>query len=425
MARIEDIELATVCLSMTATSAALSNLVSMVISLVTNVAATALLLRAYKAWKFKPLLAAVIGFLFLVASPAFDISCRFQPPTAGEWVGHLMRISGMVFYVGSYLVLYGLLSTQPRPPVARLLAYAFVYGAMCLAYLLPEWNLAVYDPLTGMWYTNPLNYVVFGALMALTVLPTIDILALTIRRLRAPFMNERSRGAVLLLLAGVFLPMFGSSVPYLLPIEGFPSIIVANITLAVGFVLFASSLAIDPLVLAFSKAVLNQVVMTRADKGDLVIAGYSWTRQQTEVILSTQLLTAITKILETQIDAGGGKKELQDVHLDQMDVLIEKNQRFTAYLIVKGSDAICRIGLKRLLARFDELYGGREGIKAHEMVGEEEFLPLIQGIFTFVATPAPVPPRAGRDSRDNSQKSWTNVDTSTGSHANQPGRIPG
>ncbi|MBN2152010.1 MAG: hypothetical protein JW839_11220, partial [Candidatus Lokiarchaeota archaeon] len=28
-------------------------------------------------------------------------------------------------------------------------------------------------------------------------------------------------------------------------------------------------------------------------------------------------------------------------------------------------------------------------------------------------------------SRDNSQKSWTNVDTSTGSHANQPGRIPG
>nr|MDO8085037.1 hypothetical protein [Candidatus Sigynarchaeum springense] len=380
---------------MITTSAALSNFVSMIVSLVTNVAASSLLLRTYKAWKFKPLLAAGVGFFFLVASPVFDIFSRFQPLNAGDWIGDLMRTSGMLFYVGSYLVLYGLLSTQPNLPVARLLAYAFVYGAMCQAYMLPEWNLAVYDPLTEMWYTHPLNYVVFGALMVLTVLPTIDMLVLIVRRLRAPFMNARSRGSVLLLLAGVFLPLFGSSVPYLLPIEMFPSIIVANITLAVGFVLFALSLAIDPLVLAFSKAVLKQVVMTRADKGDIVIAGFSWTRQQTEVILSTQLLTAITKILETQIDAGGGKKDLQDMHLDQMDVLIEKNPRFTAYLIVKDSDAICRVGLKRLLARFDELYGGRKGIKEHVMVGENEFLPLIQGIFTFVATPATAPPRVG------------------------------
>ncbi len=373
----------------------------MIVSLAANVAAVVLLLRTYKAWKFKPLLVAGAGFFFLIASPAFDILCRFQSPVAGDWVGYFMRISGALFYVGSFLVLYGLLSTQPRLPTARLVAYAFIYGAMCAVYLLPEWNLAIYDLLTDMWYTDPLNYVVFGALMALTLLPTIDILAFIIRRLRAPFMNGRSRAAVVLLLAGVFLPFFGSSVPYLFPLETFPSIVVANITLTFGFILFASSLAIDPIVLAFSRAVLDQLVITRADKGDIVITGHSWIHPQDDIFLSTQLLTAITKILETQIDSSGRKQELQEVHLDQMDVLIEKNTRFTAYLIVKNADAICRIGLKRLLALFDELYGGRQGINTFAMVRVGDFLPLVERVFTFattsVAAPVPVNPQNSND----------------------------
>ncbi|MEX2684811.1 MAG: hypothetical protein Q6373_024775 [Candidatus Sigynarchaeota archaeon] len=386
---------------MLATSAAISNMISMIISLGTNVVAAMLLLRTYKAWKFKPLLVAAIGFLLLAASPVFDMSCRFQPGTAGDWIGHLMRISGALFYIGSYLILQSLLSTQPVPPVARLIVYAFIYGAMCQVYLLPEWNHAVYDPVTEIWYTDPSNYVVFGALMVLTVLPTFDILALIIRRLRATFINKQSRAAVIILLVGVLLPMFGSSVPYFFPIETFPSIIVANIMLALGFVFFAISLSIDPIVLAFSRSILDRLVITRSDKGDIVITGYSWTRPQDDVSLSTQLLTAVTKILENQIDSSGGKQELQQVHLNQMDVLIEKNPRFTAYLIVKNADAICRIGLKQLLARFDMRYGSREGIDTFAMVGVDEFLPMVERVFTFASTRTLTPMNDGSPGGEN------------------------
>nr|MDO8115030.1 hypothetical protein [Candidatus Sigynarchaeota archaeon] len=312
-----------------------------------------------------------------------------------DWTGHLMRASGALFYAGSYLVIYGVFSSQVKTPHGRLVIYAFLYGAMIQVYILPEWNHAIYDAVTAMWYTDPANYVVFGALMVLTSVPIIDLFVLAIRRLKASFLNRRSRLSVQVLAAGILLPFVGSIVPYCLPLGNLPAILLSNVMLTACLVIFGLSIAVDPLVLNFSKAMLGEIVMTRTEQGDIPIAMYSWISSRDAAMLSSQLLSAVAKTLESQFGPGENRGNLQQLHLDQMDVLIEKTAKFTAYLVASNVDEICRVGLRRLASTFEQKYGPRTGINAFKTVKDDEFFAEISRVFTFVSGGAPGSMHAG------------------------------
>src|SRR4030042_5897577 len=72
--------------------------------------------RQYQSWHYSPLRLLGLGLFIMLQSTSPDIICRFAPATELLVVDPLIRLSGVLFFVGSFLVLVGFLTTQSSVP---------------------------------------------------------------------------------------------------------------------------------------------------------------------------------------------------------------------------------------------------------------------------------------------------------------------
>ncbi len=313
-----------------------------------------------------------------------DIISRFSPVTELWLVDPLIRLSGVFFFVGSFIVLIGFLTTQSRIPWGRIIVYAFGYGGMIAVYISPAPSLyALFDSLNGMWYVTS-DTIWFSIFYAWTITPIAELLILAIRRSRAGVSSSRSRRAIGKFWIGVITPILGPI--FAAAFQNQLGVVLSNVTLSIGIGCFALAVNYDPLVFTLSRSKLVHIFITRTDRGDVPIAGYSWVEKKVDFALISPIFPTIdTWMVEISGSTDSDRTQLTNtIQLKDMAIIIERTPHFTGYLIMKGHDEICRYALQRLLQIIEKNYGNLGSLQAVEELPKETFQADVFRTFSFL-----------------------------------------
>jgi len=337
--------------------------------------------EAFRSWQFRPLLFIASGMLLLGVSSLWDLMFRYSSGTVDQLAMEVsMRGSALLFYLGAFLVVRGIMGGQARVRWDHLIVYAMIYGGMCVLYLLPGHVFVVYDSLNSMWFVTS-DTALFVVLNSLTALPGLDILSIVAQREKSAGISPKVRRSLNLLYVGIITAFLGSFIIFVLPNQY--GAVLSNVSLAisVGLVIFAFTR--HPLFLSFSHATPHRIILVSSKDTSMALAYYDWTEDSFVTAELTSAAICGTSMLIDEITRPADRKEnLRHVKLESREVIIERTNDFACYLVVENSDRLCSAGLRRVVLYYQEKYGDKD-IEVHKALPHDEFHDIIEGTFIF------------------------------------------
>ncbi|MBD3406546.1 MAG: hypothetical protein GF411_10570 [Candidatus Lokiarchaeota archaeon] len=337
--------------------------------------------KQYKLWDYRPILLVAFGMLLLSISAFLDLITRYSPDNPICLVDISLRLSGICFYVAAFLIFRALLESQPETPWNRLNIYSFLYGGMCLLYVLPAYVWVSFDVTSGIWIILS-DTVFFPILNTLTALPALEILLLVLRRLKRVSMGSTAIRSFMMLGAGSLIAFLGSGILFI-----FPNIIgmtLSNISLAISVAMVIYSLASAPLFLSLSSSVLYRIIIASNADSSIPLASVDWfDRSMTTPELTSAALHGASILLNEITSTNEINEAISRIKLRSREVIIERTDHFTGYLVAENPDKVCHIALKRITRIYEERYGSSGGLPAHIPISQDEFVSDILSVFSF------------------------------------------
>lgn len=337
--------------------------------------------EAFRSWQFKPLLFVASAMVLLGISSLCDLMFRYSSGTTDQLIMEVsLRGSGVLFYLGAFLIVRGIMGGQARVRWDCLIFYAMIYGGMCVLYLLSGNVFVVYDDLNSMWFITS-DTALFVVLNAVTAIPGLDILSIVARREKTSANSPKLRKSLNLLYVGIITAFLGSFIIFFLPNQY--GAVVSNISFSISVSIVMLGFTRHPLFLSFSHATLHRIILVSAKDTSMALAYYDWTEDNLITAELTSAAICGTSMLIDEITRRAEKKEnLQHVQLESREVIIERTSDFACYLVVENADRLCRLGMKQICLYYQEKYGDMN-IAPQESLPAQEFREIVEKSFVF------------------------------------------
>lgn len=338
-------------------------------------------MKQFLLWRFRPILHLGIGMSLMAISSIFDLFVRYSQETPIYLVDMFLRLSGVCFYLAAFLVIRSLLESQSDTPWNRLIIYAFFYGAMCLLYLLPRYVWVAFDMTTGLWVVLS-DSVYFPILNTMTALPAIEIIVLILRRLRRVNLRSSAIHSFRLFGLGCIIASLGTGIIYLFP--NAVGMTLSNISLSIAMGLVVYSFARTPLFLSLSSSVLYRIILSSNDDPSLPIACVDWLdRSMTTPEMTSAALHGASILLNEITATDEINEKISRIKLGKREVVIERTNHFTGYLVAENPDKVSLIALRRITNIYEERYAFSGGVSANFPISHGEFVSDVFRVFSF------------------------------------------
>ena len=333
----------------------------------------------YQKVKFPPFLYMACGMMLMGVSWLFSLYGRALPnnPDLVPTITSTFQLSAVFFYPAAYILLLCFFLPQNHVPWFRLLIYAFLFGMMIDIHFTPDMYVAYNDSLQ-IWYYS--SYDISHAMLIdlLSSLAMVDMVIHIIKRQRKGMSNKRARIIINLFWLGVALPI-GGYITWLISIYDLVSF--RNFAFLFCLILYSLAFTLDPLCFMLSDARILDIILARADTGDMPVGQYSRNAKAIDVIKS-QALSGVNSMLNEMISNKGEKYLINEIQLGSRLVIIERTEHFTSYLIGEKVDRVCRWGLRFLTLHCEAQYSDKSGQIA---LPDDQVMADIHTFFTFLS----------------------------------------
>lgn len=362
-------------------SIALVNIAAIVITLLIFLYMAWRSIDAYRKWEFRPLLFVSSGMILLGTSSIVDLLFRYSPANTDQIIMEVsLRSSGLLFYLGAFLILRGIIGGQAKVSWDRLILYAMIYAGMCVMYILPGNVFVIYDYLNSIWFVTSDN-MLFVILNALTALPALEILGIVAKRKKSENIPYMVRRSLKLLYVGLITAFLGSFILFILPNQYGAVVSNVSFSFSVGLVIYAFTR--HPLFLSFSHATPQRIILVSSIDTSMALAYYDWSQDNLITAeLTSAAICGTSKLIDEITRSTDREENLRHVRLESREVIIERSDDFACYLVVENADELCRVGLRRVVLYYQERYGDTN-IGAHEALPHDEFRDVVESIFVF------------------------------------------